>query len=66
MPVMNGLDLCQAIRAAPGLESTRIVLISSKWTLSRRQEAERLRVDARLDKPIDGSLLARLVSAWLM
>jgi CheY-like chemotaxis protein len=64
MPHLGGLELCEAIRAAPGLAHTRIALISSKWTAARVEQAKRARVDARFIKPIDSRELARLVAEW--
>ena len=66
MPEMNGLDLCRAIRAAPGLIDTKLVLVSSRWTLERVSEAEALRVTVRLAKPIDGRRLAANIANWFL
>jgi chemosensory pili system protein ChpA (sensor histidine kinase/response regulator) len=64
MPRLSGLELCRTIRTAPGLAHTKVVLISSKWTTERQEEAKRLRVDAWLQKPVDSMGLARLVAKW--
>lgn len=60
MPGLDGMSLCRALRRAPGLRHTRLVLISSRWTPSRREEARQLGVDARLDKPVSCADLADL------
>lgn len=65
MPEVSGLDMCRAIRASRTLRTTKVVLISSKWTPEREAEADELAVDARFSKPIDGGRLARLISRWL-
>ncbi len=61
MPNMTGLELCEAIRSAPGLGDVRLVLISSKWTEERRREARRLGVEMCLEKPVDPSRLMPLL-----
>ncbi len=64
MPSIDGLELCRAIRAAQGLSHTKLVLISSKWTMRRQVEARNLRVDAIRQKPVDNQELAHLVAGW--
>lgn len=66
MPQMDGLELCRAIRSAPGLARTKLILISAKWTAERQKEAEKLSVNASLLKPIDCRELARLVARWFV
>jgi chemosensory pili system protein ChpA (sensor histidine kinase/response regulator) len=66
MPHVDGLELCRVIRTAPGLTRTKVILISSKWTTERQEEAKRLKVDSCLQKPVDSSELARLVAKWFV
>jgi two-component system chemotaxis response regulator CheY len=61
MPNMSGLELCEAIRSAPGLSDVQLVLISSKWTEARRRAARRLGVRLCLEKPIDPAALAQVL-----
>lgn len=64
MPHLDGLELCRAIRAAPGLSHAKLILISSKWTAERQEEVKRLQVDSWLQKPVDCQQLARIVARW--
>jgi two-component system chemotaxis response regulator CheY len=66
MPHVGGLELCRVIRTAPGLAHTKLILISSKWTAERQEEAKRLKVDAWLQKPVDSRELARIVAKWFV
>lgn len=65
MPVRSGLELCAAVKAAPGLAHVRVILISSKWTSARRQDAIRAGVDGWLPKPVQEQALISLVTSLL-
>ena len=62
MPLRSGIELCAAVKSAPGLARTRVILISSKWTEDRRAAARRAGVDGWLSKPVDPEALVDLVS----
>lgn len=62
MPGMSGIELCRLVKRAPGLRSTRLVLMSSKWTRERRREVEQIGIDGILEKPVDPQRLERLIS----
>jgi two-component system alkaline phosphatase synthesis response regulator PhoP len=60
MPKLDGLQLCQKVRATPSIEHTPIVLISSHWTNERRLGALRSGAVACLDKPLQAAWLAKI------
>ena len=65
MPLMNGYDVCQAVKADAGLSSTKIVLLTAKG-----QEADRKRgLDAGateyMTKPFDPDEVVDLAKALL-
>ncbi len=65
MPGVDGMELSRVLRAAPGLQSCKLVLISSKWTKERLAEAAKIGVDACLHKPVKPDELAKLVDRLL-
>ena len=66
MPGLSGIELFRMVRSAPGLQHTRVILISSKWTTARRREVESIGVDGILPKPIDPDILKRMITALLL
>ncbi len=65
MPGLDGVSLCKALRRAPSLGCTRLVLISSHWTPELREQAKELGVDACLQKPVSCDDLAQLTRSLL-
>jgi two-component system, OmpR family, phosphate regulon response regulator PhoB len=51
MPGLDGVQLCQQIRADPGLRRTRVVLLSARGQGSDRQAGVAAGADAYLTKP---------------
>jgi CheY-like chemotaxis protein len=62
MPEMDGVELGRAVRSAPGLRASRLVLISSKWTQERRSAVAAIDGVTMLMKPVDPAALSRLVA----
>ena len=65
MPNRSGLELCECLKAAPGLRHTKVVLISSRWTTERRLSAKQAGADGWLNKPVTEEALLRLVKRLL-
>jgi two-component system sensor histidine kinase/response regulator len=64
MPGMSGLDLAAVIRADPGLDGLKLILATSGPTMDYVQQAERLRLEAVMSKPIrQSTLLDKLATA---
>jgi two-component system alkaline phosphatase synthesis response regulator PhoP len=60
MPIMNGFDVCKAVRADPGLAGTHIVILTAKGQELDRATGSEVGADAYLTKPFDpDELLAR-------
>jgi CheY-like chemotaxis protein len=53
MPGLNGIELCAALRAAPGHEATPIIMISSVTSRARITEALAAGASDYLSKPLD-------------
>lgn len=66
MPGLSGIELFRLVRSAPGLKHTRVILISSKWTVARRREVDALGVDGVLSKPIEPDLLKSTILSLLL
>jgi two-component system cell cycle response regulator len=61
MPVMTGVELCQAVKALPELAKVPVILV----TAAGRAAAEQAGADAVLDKPFGIDALEALVRRWL-
>lgn len=51
MPVMNGMEFMEALRADPDLKDTPVVVISTEGSEDRRKRLEELGIRAYLRKP---------------
>ncbi len=65
MPIMDGFEAIQAIRAAPDITQPRIVVVSAEAFQADRQRAKAAGSDDYLVKPIDESLLIRALQEQL-
>jgi DNA-binding response OmpR family regulator len=65
MPGMDGYELCRTLRARPGFESVRIVMLTAKNTTVDREEAVRAGADAFFTKPFSPLELIQAVNAAL-
>jgi chemosensory pili system protein ChpA (sensor histidine kinase/response regulator) len=61
MPVMNGFDASQAIRATPQTSGIPIIMITSRAGESHRQRAFEIGVNEYLGKPYNENDLIRLI-----
>jgi len=52
MPGIDGLDLCQQVRAEPGLDRTKIVMVSGKAYEIDRKRAFEMGADGYIFKPV--------------
>lgn len=65
MPGMSGLDFIHAIRALPGKQAPRILVVSSFFAATDREQAISAGADACLRKPTDLDNLVKTVKALL-
>ncbi|MFN0301135.1 MAG: response regulator [Burkholderiales bacterium] len=65
MAGMDGLALAQAIRAAPGFASIRLIILTSLALHSQAENAEALGIHAYLTKPLRRRELLRRIAAAL-
>ncbi|MCP4290022.1 MAG: response regulator [Gammaproteobacteria bacterium] len=65
MPVIDGFEAIQAIRAAPDLTQPRIVVVSVEAFQEERQKAKAAGCDDYLVKPVDENLLIRALQEQL-
>jgi len=61
MPGMDGMELCQNLRADPGLTTTKLIVISSKTYNFDRRRALLCGIDGFLNKPIREELFVHRV-----
>ena len=52
MPVANGFEVCEQVRANPGLDDTRVIIISGSIDMEAEQRLRALGADALLAKPV--------------
>ena len=62
MPVMNGIELCQRIRADPELQTIPFVVVTAKKEDHIRRDAFAAGVDGFVRKPIEPARLRLLVT----
>ena len=63
MPKLNGFEVCQAVRAAPALAQTRIVMLTAKGREAEMNKGLALGADAYIAKPFSTrDLVARVKS----
>lgn len=65
MPVMDGFELCAAIRADPELRRTPVVLLTMLGDERSRQRGLLVGADAFLTKPVGPAELKRTIDAVL-
>ncbi|MFK7960171.1 MAG: response regulator [Phycisphaerales bacterium] len=61
MPVMNGEEFVEALRARPDMADTRVVIVSTESNRARLDHLRRLGVTDRLQKPFEPEDLAAIV-----
>lgn len=60
MPVMNGFDVCKAVKADPGLRATFVMMLTAKGQELDRATGAEVGADLYLTKPFDpDDVLAR-------
>jgi len=57
MPVMNGFDVCYAVKRELGLEDVYIVMLTAKGQEFDRQRGEEVGADMYMTKPFDPDAL---------
>jgi PAS domain S-box-containing protein len=62
LPIMNGYEVCRAVRRLPAGDSIFIVALTGWGQPSDRQRTEDAGFDWHLVKPVDGDALANLLS----
>jgi len=64
MPVMNGFEVCKAVKSDPALRSTYIVMLTAKGQELDRATGAEVGADLYLTKPFDpDDVLARVAKA---
>lgn len=53
MPLVDGLDVCHAVKGDPGLQDTYIVMLTAMGQEVDRQKAQEVGADLYLTKPFD-------------
>ncbi len=66
MPVMDGYEATQRLRADPDLRAIPIAALSACITATDRERARQAGCDGCIDKPIDVQSLAAQVAAFLL
>ncbi len=65
MPVMNGMEFMEKLRADPDLKDIKVVVVSTEGSTERRQRLEELNICAYLRKPVTPESLTETVSKVL-
>ncbi|MGY0560874.1 response regulator transcription factor [Luteimonas sp. A277] len=65
MPGMNGFDVCEAVRADPGLRDTLILMLTAKGRETDRARGIGVGADAYVTKPFSTRELAQQVRDML-
>lgn len=65
MPVMNGYDVCGAVKADPGLQGVTVVILTAKGQETDRARGHEVGADHFLTKPFDPDELVALARAVL-
>lgn len=63
MPVMDGFELCAAIRTDPSLRTIPVVLLTMLGDEASRQRGELVGASAFLTKPVSPALLKKTIQA---
>jgi two-component system, OmpR family, alkaline phosphatase synthesis response regulator PhoP len=53
MPKMNGFDVCQAVKADPGLRGTYVVMLTAKGQEIDKLKGQEVGADIYMTKPFD-------------
>ena len=62
MPVMNGMEFIQRLRADPSVSETPVIVVSTEGSKERKEELERLGIKAYLRKPVTAETLVATVT----
>jgi phosphoserine phosphatase RsbU/P len=65
MPIVDGIEVCRALKATPSLSTTFFILLTSRGDLEDRIEGLNAGADEFLSKPIDANELKARVRAGL-
>lgn len=65
MPVMDGFQLCEALKGNPKTKPIPVVLLTSLKDDASRLEGKRVGADGFLSKPIDSEELRKTVKGFL-
>ncbi len=65
MPRLSGHEVCQAVRADPALQATRILMLTAKGRATDVAKGQALGADAYMTKPFSTRELADQVAAML-
>jgi two-component system alkaline phosphatase synthesis response regulator PhoP len=65
MPVMNGYDVCTALRADPALDATQVVMLTAKGQESDRQRGLEAGVNFFVTKPFDPDEIVQIAATVL-
>jgi len=65
MPEMDGFELCQEVRTAPGFQDIPIIVTSTHCDTEYVMKALRLGADDYVSKPVDYELLKQVVARVL-
>lgn len=62
MPVMNGMEFMQQVRADSNLKDTPVIVVSTEGSKERKDEMEKAGVKAFLRKPVTPEHLSEIIS----
>jgi CheY-like chemotaxis protein len=65
MPEHSGYEICERIKSDPALEHVKVVLLVGALESLNKEEAQRVRADAVLHKPLEPSVVAEIVAPLL-
>lgn len=64
MPGMNGWDTVKAIRALPGGDGCKIIVLSGQNTMHDREDAHEAGCDRFVDKPVTPEKIIEVIQAF--
>lgn len=65
MPVMNGMEFMQQLKAEPAMRDTPVIVVSTEGSKERIDELQRLGIHAFLRKPVTPEALAETINQVL-
>jgi K+-sensing histidine kinase KdpD len=65
MPVLDGYETCRQLRATPGLEQAKILLVSSQRSAAERIDGYAAGADDYVTKPFEGAELLAKIRVYL-